>query len=98
MNPQQSTKPMHLLYVDPERSGDPAVADFEDWEPLVAAREIHYLWPDGGELSVEEESLLDDFAVFAPTEDPNRLIMYSNMSVRSGQTPPFIGAAVLVNP
>jgi uncharacterized protein (TIGR03437 family) len=95
-NPQQSRKPMRLLYADPEAAGDPALVDFEDWEPLAYARELHYLWPDGGLLSEEEESRLDDFAIIAPTADPTRLVMYSNMS--AGEGTPFIGSAVLLNP
>jgi hypothetical protein len=88
---------MRMLYADPEPTGDPAVADFEDWEALALARPVHYLWPNGDRLSEEEESRLDDYAIFAPTPDPERLIMYSNMSLSGTQAMPFIGSAVLVN-
>ncbi|HTM49844.1 MAG TPA: hypothetical protein VL285_14225 [Bryobacteraceae bacterium] len=98
MNPQIAIKPMQMLYADPELSGDPAVADFEDWEPLEEARGVHYLWPGGGELDVESESKLDDYMIFAPTLDPKKLIMYSNMSFTGQGGLPFIGSAVLVNP
>jgi hypothetical protein len=98
MNPQLAVKPMQMLYADPEFSGDPSVAEFGDWEPLEDAREIHYLWPGGGELDVENESKLDDYMIFAPTPDPKKLIMYSNMSFTGPGGLPFIGSAVLVNP
>jgi hypothetical protein len=90
---------MQLLYADGERSGDVGVVEFDDWEPVEAAREIHYVFEDGTLLTDEEESRLDDYVVFAPTPDPMRLIMYSNMSSASANVaPPFIGSAVLINP
>jgi hypothetical protein len=97
-DPQVAVKPMRLLYADPEYSGDPAVVDFEDWESLDDARRIRYLWPDGSPLDEDNESRLDDYMIFAPTPDPKRLIMYSNMSPRGPGVMPFIGSAVLVNP
>ena len=97
-NPQVAIKPMQMLYADPEYSGDPAVVDFEDWEPLADAREIHYLWPDGSVLDEDNESKLDDYMIFAPAPDPKRLIMYSNMSTGGPGGIPFIGSAALVNP
>jgi len=97
-DPQVARKPMQMLFADPERSGDPGVVDFEDWEPLESARQIHYLWPDGSLLNEEEESRLDDYMIFAPTADAKQLIMYSNMSQAGPGAMPFIGSAVLVNP
>jgi hypothetical protein len=94
-------KPMRLLYADPDATGDPGVVDFEDWEPLEEARELHYLWPDGTELDDLNESQLDDYMIFAPTSHPKRLIIYSNMGAPAtfGQiSPPVIGSAVLINP
>jgi hypothetical protein len=97
--PPSNLKPMQLLYADGERSGDVGVVEFDDWEPVEAAREIHYVFEDGTLLTDEEESRLDDYVVFAPTPDPMRLIMYSNMSSASANVaPPFIGSAVLINP
>lgn len=96
-NPQTTLKPMQLLYADGARTGDPAIVEFEDWEELAAARELHYVFADGTPLTEEEESRLDDYVVLAPTVDPTRLVMYSNMSSAS-TTPPFIGALVLINP
>jgi uncharacterized protein (TIGR03437 family) len=96
-DPQQALKPMRMLYADPEATGDPALVEFEDWEPLASARTVRYLWPDGGALTEEEVSRLDDYVIFAPTPDPTRLIMYSNMSAGGAQGLPFIGSAVLLN-
>jgi hypothetical protein len=98
MNPQQALKPIRMLYADPEKTGDPTVTDFEDWEPLESARHIHYLRSTGAQLTEEEESRLDDYVIFAPTADSTCLIMYCNMSVGGAQGLPFIGSAVLVNP
>jgi len=97
-DPRVSIKPMRMIYADPGVTGDPAAADFEDWEPLTSARQIHYLWPTGDLLTEDEESRFDDFVVFAPTADPAMLVMYSNMSATGTQSLPFIGSAVLVNP
>jgi hypothetical protein len=94
-DPQIALKPMRLLYADPERTGDPALVDFEDWEPPAEAREIRYLWPDGSLLTQDEQSKLEDYMILAPGPNPRELIMYSNMSATG---PPFIGAAILVNP
>jgi len=97
-DPRIAIKPFQVLYVDPELTGDEAVADFEDWEPVQEARDVHFLWPDGTQLTEDEESRLDDFVVFAPGPDPTRLVMYSDMSFTGLTAVPFIGAAVLLNP
>ena len=90
--------PMRMLYADPERSGDAGRIEFEDCEPLEQARAIHYLWPDGSRLNDAEQSLLDDYMIFAPTADPKALLMYSNMGAAAGGQVPFIGVAMLINP
>ena len=95
--PMPGPKPMQVLYADGERTGDAARVEFEDWEPLDAARELHYVFADGTALTEDEESRLDDYVILAPTADPRLLIMYSNMS-SSGGALPFIGSAVLINP
>jgi uncharacterized protein (TIGR03437 family) len=97
-DPRVALKPMRMLYADPEATGDPAVAEFEDWEPLSSARQVRYLWPNGDLLTEDEQSRLDDYVILAPTSDPERLVMYSNMSATGTQALPFIGSAVLVNP
>jgi uncharacterized protein (TIGR03437 family) len=97
-DPRISLKPMRMLYADPDATGEPTIADFEDWEALASARQVHYLWPNGSLLTEDEESRLDDYVVLAPTADPERLVMYSNMSATGLNALPFIGSAVLVNP
>ena len=97
-DPQSALKPMRMLYADPAATGYPGLVDFEDWEPMESAREIHYLWASGEMLTETEESRLDDYVIFAPTSDPRQLIMYSNMSASGAGGIPFIGSAVLVNP
>jgi hypothetical protein len=91
-------KPVHVLYADARSTSDPMNVEFDDWEPREAARKVHYLWPDGGALSLEDESTLDDYFMFAPTRDPRRLIMYTNLSRAGGGSLPFLGSAVLINP
>jgi hypothetical protein len=97
-DPRVATKPVQLLYSDPERTGDQLTTEFEDWEPIESARDVLFLWPDGTQLSEDEESRLDDFVVFAPGPDPARLIMYSDMSFTGLNAVPFLGTAVLINP
>ena len=86
------------IYADGGVSGDPATVDFEDWEQVAQAREVHVLWPDGSTLNVASESTLDDYMMFMPTGNPSLQIMYSNMSIPGSGLAPFIGMAVLVNP
>ena len=63
------------------------------------AREVRFVWPDGTELSEDDESRLDDYEVYAPTDDPDFLVMYANMSCTDGSCGvPFVGMAVLLNP
>lgn len=97
-DPRVAIKPLEVLYGDPERSGEEGLTDFEDWEAVEDARNVHFLWPDGALLTEDEESRLDDFVVFTPGADPSQLVMYSNMSATGVTAVPFIGAAVLVNP
>jgi hypothetical protein len=92
-------KPLKLLYANGAATGDPALVEFEDWETADRVRDIHVLWPSGVELTDIEISLFDDYQVWMPTRDRSLQVMYSNMSCPNGACgPPFIGAAVLVNP
>lgn len=95
-NPLSDPKPLKIIYADGGAAGDPAAVDFEDWEQVAQAREVHLLWPDGTTANLANESQLDDYMMFMPTGNPLVQVMYSNMAV-PGQ-PPFIGMAVLVNP
>ena len=97
-NPLTDIKPMKLVYADGGVSGDPGVVEFDDWEQIAQAREVHFLWPNGGLLDVTNESTLDDYIMFMPTGDPSLQIMYGNMSIPGSGLAPFIGMAALVNP
>lgn len=98
-NPLTDTKPMKVFYADAALTGNPGAVDFDDWEPVAMAREVHYLWPDGSEVNLENESKLDDHVTLMPTGDPNFQVMYSNLSsIQTPSTPPFIGMLALINP
>jgi hypothetical protein len=92
-------KPMKLLYADGATTGDPSLVDFEDWESIARARRVNYLWPSGSLLTDEEKSMLDDYQIWMPTNDPAFQVIYSNMSCPNNACgAPFIGMAVLANP
>jgi hypothetical protein len=95
-NPLSDLKPVKVIYADGGVAGDPAAVEFDDWEQVAQAREVHFLWPDGSAVDLANESQLDDYMMLMPTGNPLVQIMYSNMAV-PGQMP-FIGMAVLVNP
>jgi hypothetical protein len=97
-NPLSDMKPVKVIYADGGVSGDSAVVEFDDWEQIAQAREVHFLWPDGSTLNVANESALDDYMMFMPTGNPALQIMYSNMSIPGSGLAPFIGITVLVNP
>ncbi len=96
-------KIMKVIYADASLTGDPNVVDYEDWETVEQAHDITYLWSDGSALGVKDESHLDDYAIFTPTNNLDFQVMYSNMSlsdIKPGTnfTPPFIGVVLLMNP
>lgn len=97
-NPLSDEKPLKVVYADGGVSGDASVIEFDDWEQIAQAREVHVLWPDGSTLNVANESALDDYMMFMPTGNPSLQIMYANMSIPGSGLAPFIGMAVLVNP
>jgi hypothetical protein len=97
-NPITDTKRIKVIYADGGATGDTTVVDFEDWEDVAQARDVHFLWPDGTLMNVANESALDDFIMFMPTGFPNTQILYGNMHVPGGTSTPFIGMAVLINP
>lgn len=98
-NPLTDTKPMKVFYADAALTGGSNAVEFEDWEATTMAREVHYLWPDGSEVNLENESKFDDHVTLMPTGDPNFQVMYSNLSsIQTPSTPPFIGVLALINP
>jgi hypothetical protein len=91
-------KPMKVIYADGRLTGQPGVIDFEDWETVAQAREVQFIFPDGTPLTLADESRLDDFVIFLPTNNPSLQVMYSNTASPNSPTPPVIGMAVLINP
>ena len=98
----QIDKPLHVFYADGTLSGDNTRVEFEDWESAEAAREVHFLWPNGDPVSAADESGLGDHFIFFPTGEPSTQIMYMNLrGLDNSSNPgasPGIGMAVLVNP
>ena len=91
-NPQTDTKPMKVFYAEATNG----IVNFEDWESISDARDLNYLWPDGSLLTVSQESKLDDYHFFAPTNDLDFQVQYTNIS--NGVSTPFVTAAILLNP
>lgn len=88
--------PKRVAYADAAATGDPALVEFEDWEPLTQARDVRFVWPSGRELNDTEEGYLDDFVMLMPTGDAGLQVMYTGMT--DGNLPPFAAMAVLLNP
>lgn len=92
-------KVLKVLYVDASASGDANLVEWEDFEDPLNARDVTVVWPDGTELTADEERVFDDYGIFSPTNSPESLVMYSNMSCgEGGECMPFIGQAGWVNP
>ena len=92
-------KVLKVLYVDAASTGDAALIETADFESPEDAREVTTVWPDGTELSVEDEKKFDDYGIYSPTNDPEHLVMYTNLSCDDGPTcQPFIGHVGWVNP
>jgi hypothetical protein len=88
--------PKRVAYADAAATGDPSRVEFEDWEPLVLARDVRFEWPSSLVLTDTEEGYLDDFVMLMPTGDPALQVMYTGMT--DGIVPPFVAMAVLLNP
>ncbi len=95
LNQMGDNKPVKLIYADGTRTGNSDRVDFEDWDDVADSRTVHFLWPDGTELTTAEMSKLDDYVFTMPTGDPQLQVMYSNMS-DTGTL--LIGAVILQNP
>lgn len=88
--------PHKVIYADGAVSGDTSVVDFADWENQDDARDLHFLWPSGTEMSETEEGYIDDFMMMAPTQDLDFQVMY--MAITDGTVSPTAAGAVLINP
>lgn len=88
--------PKRLVYADGASSGAAATVEFEDWEPVAAARSVHFLWPNGDLLDDRAEGYIDDFHFLAPTGSLDLQVLY--LTITDGVVIPFAAAAVLLNP
>lgn len=88
--------PKRLIYADGASSGDVTTVEFEDWEAVASARELHFLWPNGDLLDDRAEGYIDDFHFLAPTGSLDLQVLY--LTITDGTVIPFAAAAVLLNP
>lgn len=58
-----ASKPLHVITADATRTGDPEVVDFADWDSYTSPGEVQFLWPDGTELTADEEAGLGDHSI-----------------------------------
>jgi hypothetical protein len=91
-SPFTDTKPMKVMYAE-NKNGK---IKFDDWEGVVNSRNLNYLWPNGTLLSISEESKLDDYHFFSPTNDLKFQVQYTNISTSTSV--PIVAAAILLNP
>lgn len=93
------TKPLRFITADATRTGDPTVVDFADWDSSKEAGEVTFLWPDGSELTPEQESGLGDHFIYTPNGIESR-VMYMNLGGLDNTSDPSpsngIGIAVPV--
>jgi hypothetical protein len=88
--------PKKLVYADGTSTADRGVVDFEDWEGVSVARNVHFLWPNGEMLNDAAEGYIDDFQVLTPTGSLDVQVIY--LTITDGVVTPFAAAAVLLNP
>lgn len=87
-------KPLKMFYTD----GD----NFEDFESYETARDVHFVWPDGSDLTIYEESGLGDHFIYLPTLDLDQQYMVLNLGGMDDDSPQEgstgLGLAILLNP
>lgn len=90
----RSKKPLKMFYT----GGN----NFEDFESYENARDVHFLWPNGEELSDQQESGLGDHFIYMPTLNLDTQYMVMNLGGLDDDSPqePSTGAglAILINP
>jgi hypothetical protein len=88
-------KPLRVLYID-------GGSDVNHWEDEARAREVHFRWPDGTQITEGEESGLGDHVIYYPTSAPDHQVMYLNLGGFDNPDDPTlsngVGMAVLLNP
>jgi hypothetical protein len=78
-------KPLRFITADATRTGDPDLVDLADWDSYKDAGEVHFLWPDGRELSAADESGLGDHFIFTP-DGLDSQVMYFNLGGMDNST------------
>lgn len=87
--------PKRVIYGEADRTGDPDVLEYEDWDAVGDARDTTWLWPDGTALDASAEGYIDDFVVLHPTLEADFEAQY--VVITDGDRLPFTGVAVLMN-
>ncbi len=91
-------KPFHILYA----SGAEGEILLSDWEDESESREVHFLWPDGTLMNLDNEMGLGDHQIFMPTHDLGEQYMLVNLGGLDDPTweraTAGIGVATLINP
>jgi hypothetical protein len=82
-----NNKPIQVVYANGAVTGDEALVDFEDWEPMEDAREVVFVFEDGTELTPTQKSRIDDHSVFMPTGSPDVQLFYGAMSCGIEENP-----------
>lgn len=88
--------PKQLIYADGKSSSAVATVEFEDWEAVGSARNIHFLWPNGDVLDATAEGYIDDFQFMTPTGNLDLQVAY--VTITDGNVAPFAATAILLNP
>ena len=88
--------PKKLIYADGTSKSAAGTVEFEDWEEVSTARNVHFLWPNGDLFNDTAEGYIDDFQFLTPTGSLDLQVMY--VSITDGIVTPFAAAALLLNP
>ena len=88
--------PKKLFYADGTSKSAVSTVEFEDWEDVSVARNVHFLWPNGELLNDSAEGYIDDFQFLTPTGSLDLQVLY--VSITDGTVTPFAAAALLLNP
>lgn len=88
--------PKKLVYADGASTGGAQTVEFEDWETVAQARNVHFLWPNGDLLDDKAEGYIDDFHFLTPTGSLDLQLLY--LSITDGVAIPSSAAAILLNP
>lgn len=88
--------PKKLIYADGTSTASANTVEFEDWEDVSAARNVHFLWPNGDLLNDAAEGYIDDFQFLTPSGSLDLQVLY--LTITDGSVTPFAATALLLNP